>query len=284
MLFLWLKRVGMMFLFYIDDSGQIDYNPNASEYFVYNALGFDSLKWDNINQEVVKLKQSIFQTPHAELLEIKSNWLRIPKEREKRWYLNKLDENELKMLSTGLLDIILANDIIMIAIVINKNNMLKNYGQHAYAPNFYAMELLLERISLFMNDNHSDKQALIIADKCSNQIECLLNQSHIRHRTINNGYSWKSLSNIIENLLFVDSKYSNFIQLTDLCAYNIFRAFRDKNPDYDFFAKMLPKYNSDKNGCLLNYGIVCKPFDSNTPKTSNSIMINFLRRYKNPTK
>lgn len=271
-----------MFLFYIDDSGQVDYNPKASEYFVYNALGFDSSKWNEINQQVVELKQKVFETPNSELLEIKSNWIRIPKEREKRWYLKKLAGEELKELSIGLLDIILNNDVTMIATVINKNNMLKEYGQKAYHPNIYAMELLLERVSLFMNENYSGKQAMIIADKCSNDIESLLNKNHVDHRNNHNGYSWKNLSNIIENLLFVDSKYSNFIQLTDLCAYNIFRAFKDKDPEYEFFRKILCKYNADKNGCLLNYGIVCKPFD-NSKKHINSTMIEFLRGYKNHT-
>lgn len=264
-----------MFLFYIDDSGQIDYNPNASEYFVYNALGFDSHNWNRINQQIVKLKQSIFKTPNAELLELKSNWIRIPKERDKRWYLGKLTELELKKLSNGLLDIIINNEITLIAAVINKNNMLKEYGQNAYPPNIYAMELLLERISLFMNKNHNDKQAIIIADKCSNNIEGLLNKNHIEHRNKHGGYTWKNLSIIIENLLFVDSKYSNFIQLTDICAYNVFRAFKDKNPNYEFFRKILPKYDKNEQNCVLNYGIVCKPFD--TSKKSASNMINFLK-------
>lgn len=265
-----------MFLFYIDDSGQIDYNPNASEYFVYNALGFDSDEWDKINQEVVKLKQNIFKTPNAELLELKSNWIRIPKEREKRWYLNKLTEEELRDLSQGLLDIIINNKITLIAVVINKNNMLKEYGQNAYPPNIYAMELLLERISLFMNKNNPDKQAIIIADRSSNNIEALLNKSHIEHRNNKKGYTWKNLSIIIENLLFVDSKYSNFIQLTDICAYNIFRAFKDRNPGYEFFRKILSKYDKDEKNCLLNYGIVCKPL--NARRQCASEIINFLKK------
>ncbi|MDD3435669.1 MAG: DUF3800 domain-containing protein [Candidatus Gastranaerophilales bacterium] len=265
-----------MFLFYIDDSGQIDYNPNASEYFVYNALGFNSHDWNKINQQVVELKQNIFKTPNAELLELKSNWIRIPKEREKRWYLKKLSETELKQLTDRLLDIIIQNNIILIAVVINKNNMLKKYGQNAYPPNIYAMELLLERISLFMHRKYKDKQAIIIADRCSNNIEDLLNKNHVEHRGKLGGYTWKNLSIVIENLLFVDSKYSNFIQLTDICAYNVFRAFKDRNPNYEFFQRILSKYDRDEKECLLNYGIVCKPLDAN--KDIASGMINFLKK------
>ena len=138
-----------MYLFYIDDSGQIDYSQQTSKYFVFNALGFESSEWQSINQQIVDLKKSILKTPNAELLEIKSNWLRIPKEREKHWYLDKLKTSELKSLTDGLFNIVLNNNTTLIASVINKDNMLKEYGQKAFKPNIYAMELLLERISLF---------------------------------------------------------------------------------------------------------------------------------------
>lgn len=267
-----------MFLFYIDDSGQIDYNQQANKYFVFNALGFDSSEWQPINQQIVSLKQSIFKTPNAELLEIKSNWLRIPREREKHWYLKELEVSELKNLTNSLYNIVLNNNITLIASVINKDNMLKKYGQKAYKPNIYAMELLLERISLFMNENHPDKQAIIIADKCSNDIEGMLNDNHVKKRNKSGGgYTWKNLQIIIENILFADSKYSNFIQLTDLCAYNIFHAFQYNKPKYEYFQKILPKYHSEENGVLLNYGIVYQPSEK---KETNSDTLNFLQSYK----
>ncbi len=272
-----------MYFFYIDDSGQIDYGKKASKYFVYNALGIESSDWHNINQQVVELKLNTFKTPNAELLEVKSNWLRIPKEREERWYLKKLNSGELKNFSQGLFDIILQNNITLIACVIDKNKMLEKYQQNAYEPNVYAIELLLERISLFMNNNHPDKQAVIVADKCSNEIEAMLNKNHVIRRN-HGGYTWKNLSSIIENLIFVDSKYSNFIQLTDLCAYNIFHAFEYNKPGYEFFRKILPKYYCINNGlykgCILSYGIVYKPMKKN--ETVKSETLNLLREYRIP--
>jgi hypothetical protein len=40
--------------------------------------------------------------------------------------------------------------------------------------------------------------------------------------------------------LFVRSELSNGVQLADLLAYNIYRCFRNENPDYPFFAQTLP--------------------------------------------
>lgn len=44
---------------------------------------------------------------------------------------------------------------------------------------------------------------------------------------------------------FVESYLSNGVQLADLCAYNIFRAFKYESEDYEYFQKILPYiYNS----------------------------------------
>jgi hypothetical protein len=265
-----------MYFFYIDDSGHIDYHPKASKYFVYNALGFDSSNWQSINNQIVELKQQIFKTPNAELLEIKSNWLRLPKEIENKWYLKKLTATERHDLSMGMYDVILNNDITLIACVINKDKMLEKDQQRAFAPNVYALELLLERISMFMYNNNPEKQAIIVADKCSNEIEAMLNKNHVERRN-HKGFNSKNLSMIIKNLLFVDSKYSNFVQLTDLCAYNIFHTFEYSKPDYEFFRKILNKYDCDKERSLLNYGITCLPADND-----KSEVMEFLKTYKKP--
>ena len=95
-----------MYLFYIDESGEIGYN-SGTRYFVYNAFGIHEKNWTNINNQVNNLKREVFNSDKAPILEIKSNWLRNPHERSKRDYLNSLSIQELKQLAYGLHDIIL---------------------------------------------------------------------------------------------------------------------------------------------------------------------------------
>ena len=45
---------------------------------------------------------------------------------------------------------------------------------------------------------------------------------------------------IVEYPFFTVSELSNGVQLADLCAYNVFRAFKDENLDYPYFQLMLP--------------------------------------------
>ncbi len=266
-----------MFLFYIDESGEIAYN-SKTKYFVLNALGINAKDWKSINKQVNDLKTAVFKSYNAPILELKSNWLRNPLERNKREYLNKLSSNELNQLSNGLYDIIINNNCVLISMVINKDSLLKQYGVNAVPPNIFAIEYLLERISLYMNGNHKEKQAIVVMDKCSDNIEKLLNKLHTLH--LQDGYSYKGIKNIIENIMFVDSQYNNFIQLTDLCAYNINRAFRDDNPSYEFFKRILPKFAcNNSTGILNNYGISYKlkeSFEKDNPR-----MFEFLNSYKN---
>jgi len=265
-----------MFLFYIDESGEIGYN-SKTKYFVFNALGISASNWRNLNSEVNRLKFCIFDRPDAPILEVKSNWIRYPREREKHEYLSSLSKEELAKLSVGLLDIITRNELVLISIVVNKDSLLRYYGLNSPSPNVFAIQYLLERISLYMHYNQNDKQAIIIMDKCSDNIEKMLNQTHILQ--MKEGYSWINNKSIIENLMFVDSQYNNLIQLTDLCAYNINRAFRDDNPEYPFFKLLLPKFNiNTQNGLINNAGITYKLkeyFKEDNPK-----MYKFLYNYK----
>lgn len=274
---MYVYKVGIMYLFYIDESGEIAYN-SKTKYFVLNALGIDALNWKNINKQVNDLKKAIFKTNNTPILEIKSNWLRNPHEREKRAYLSNLTKEELEQLVNGLYDIILNNDCVLISMVINKDSLLKKYGLNTAAPNIFAIEYLLERISIYMDINHKEKQALIVMDKCSDNIEKILNKLHTLH--LEDGYSHKKIKNIIENIMFVDSQYNNFIQLTDLCAYNINRAFREDNPNYKFFQLILPKFAYKKEDGILNgAGITYKikeVFEKENPK-----MYKFLNSYRN---
>lgn len=265
-----------MFLFYIDESGEIDYN-SKTKYFVFNALGIDAKNWKLLNTEVNKLKYCIFDRPDAPILEIKSNWLRFPREREKHDYLASLSSDDLKKLSLGMMDLIIKNELVLISIVVNKDSLLRHYGMGKPSPNVFAIQYLLERISLYMHYNEPDKQAIVIMDKCSDNIEKMLNQTHTLQ--IKDGYSWTKNKSIIENLMFVDSQYNNFIQLTDLCSYSINRAFRDDNPDYPFFKMLLSKFSVNvKNGLINNAGITYKLkeyFNEDNPK-----MYEFLTTYK----
>ena len=52
---------------------------------------------------------------------------------------------------------------------------------------------------------------------------------------------------IIEYPFFTDSKLSNGIQLIDLCCYNVYRAFRNEDFNYEYFQKLMPFFYRSKH-------------------------------------
>src|ERR1051325_1495154 len=68
---------------------------------------------------------------------------------------------------------------------------------------------------------------------------------------------------IVEYPFFTDSKLSNGVQLADLCAYNVYRAFRDTNFAYPFFARLIPYfYHSRRTAADKLDGLKVFPEDS----------------------
>ena len=67
---------------YVDDSGEKEYGPQTSRYFVYAAVIVALEDEAALNAQLADIKQRCFGTPDDEL---KSNWLRIPRERQRRY-------------------------------------------------------------------------------------------------------------------------------------------------------------------------------------------------------
>ena len=64
-----------------------------------------------------------------------------------------------------------------------------------------------------------------------------LSMKHARFQR--EGGRYQRFDHIVEYPFFTDSRLSNGVQLADLCSYNVYRAFRDKDFQYGYFAKML---------------------------------------------
>ena len=57
---------------------------------------------------------------------------------------------------------------------------------------------------------------------------------------------------IVEYPFFTRSELSNGVQLADLLAYNVYRAFRDENFVYPHFEKLLPAFYRRQGGVTLD--------------------------------
>ena len=262
------ERLGLpMYLFYVDESGEREYESPA-RYFALCALGVPVHAWRAINTEMLTLKRTYFQ---AIDVEIKSNWLRIPKERKKHYLsVYPITEGELIEFTDKLYDLLLSHDVVVIAAVIDKERTRKKYAA-PQAPSSLAYRLLFERIERFL----ANRQAFgaVVFDKITELevtkkgYENLLSRQHQRY--LEKGTEFVQISQIVEGLLFIPSHENNLLQLADLCAYNVYRQFVDYGDErvkeqrfgnrYPYFSRIEPKLNTSPAGHYAGWGVKLFP-------------------------
>ena len=102
----------------------------------------------------------------------------------------------------------------------------------------WAYELLLERIEHFMRQYHPKHQALIVMDDTDVRLNQFIAMEHAA--LLRRGNPNMLFPHVVEYPFFTRSKLSNGVQLADLLAYNVYRAFRDEDPDYPYFRSIIP--------------------------------------------
>jgi len=236
-----------MYFFYIDESGNRDLNNER--FYVLAAVGMWEGHWKKFHHHLnsavkIQLMENIRQRTGItlELLdcEVKSNWLRHQNTWKDHPFIGHLTDEERRQLVEEYFNQLALRKMVIIAVVIDKQAIRLPIDNGIKLHN-KAWELLCERIEFFMDENFPKHNALVIADDMNIQNNRALAGKH--SSMYRRGTSARSaLKHIIEMPFFVRSEVSEGVQLADLCAYNILRAFKDNNPDYSFFARIRPYF------------------------------------------
>ncbi len=233
----------MLYKVFIDDSGSKDYVYPYSREFIENPPLFKDYPrfWqDNyfvlcgvrikqedigpINGDIDVLKKKHFGTHHVE---VKSDWLRNPHQRKKR-YLDpyRINAQDLNAFGEGFIDLVgrYKREMKLFAVVFDK----RFYGDAKRKtteghPLSKTTQILLERVQYTGNLN------ILVFD----QMESSLRLTHGDHDKILSIYrSNEGLDEIYVNqydkivaIQFKQSCLENFLQVADVCAYNIYRQF-----------------------------------------------------------
>jgi len=263
---------------YIDDSGTKEYSPTGTyetvgntRHFVFAGVFLTVKEAKKITAELRRLKAAVF---HTEDVEIKSNWLRLKKERTTR-YLQRygLSDADLTRFIEEYYQVVLGTDLTLLACVVDKIQMREDYGDRAWYPPAAAYELILQRAhSEIVDCGPGDRCFSVIVDDMSgatprgNQYRDNLRRHHAQLKKTGSTL-WKGLTfEHLRDLRFVDSKRSEMIQVADLVAYNVYRQFRDYGeewetkglgtlPAYDWFSRIATKFRKGPNGRIQGYGV-----------------------------
>lgn len=274
---------------FVDDSGWKEYiNPYSRDhissppdsdtypdfwrknYFVLGGIRINKVYLDSLNQEINDLKIQYFGTKDVE---IKSDWLRNPHQRKKRYlkpfkisinHLNKFGETILSLVPNHV------REIKIFATVFDKRYFGdKKRNDSTGNPLLKSTQIFLERI------HYAGGRNTIVFDQMESSLK-LNKGSHKKMLNVFNneeqiGEIFVEEFSHIEEISFSESKKENFLQLADLCAYNVFRQFVMYGRDWDgshnrklraykYFQKMSGNfYHKPRSSQVRGCGLVCIP-------------------------
>lgn len=176
-------------------------------------------------------------------VEPKSNLLRRRSLRARHPFYNFLTEPQVKSLTDIFYEQLSKHYMKIFAVVIDKRKLASFFDSEKMQRKAY--ELLLERIQNFMRECHPKHLGVIVADDEGTQTNRSLTLKHNYFQRYGTSAGVR-LSNIVETPFFVRSELSNGTQLADFCAYNVYRTFLRKDPEYYYFTKMLRWFYKSK--------------------------------------
>lgn len=231
-----------MYFVYVDESGSR--NPTGGPH-IYALTGISLYEMDWFHFEAylnglkLRLADRIRRTEGVRLdlcdCEIKSGAIRIPQVRARHPFLRHLTSDELQELVDAYYAQLAYHAMRIFAVVIDKRYLHDYMNQERVHRKAY--ELLIERVQWFMRVEHRRHKALMVVDDTSRQMNVSLAMKHSFFQREGTS-SGSRIANIVELPMFVASELSNGVQLADLCAYNVYRAFTEEDLDYQFFDRI----------------------------------------------
>ena len=251
-----------MYFFYFDESGSRDPSIGTPEkpknhLYVLLALGMFERQWhpferaiSNVKLELADfLRQDRKGTFDLAACEVKSNWIRNSKERsEKSPFLAALDAKDRERLVASYFSQIELRKMVIMAAVIDKRYLHDHMTHETLHKKAY--EFLLERIEHYIAEFHPKHQALVVMDDTSKDLNQAVAMKHAFFQRAGNQNV--RFHHIVEYPFFTRSELSNGVQLADLLAYNVYRAFKDENLDYPYFKMLMPSFYRRAEGSALD--------------------------------
>ena len=251
-----------MYFFYFDESGSRDPSSGTKQspkdhLYVLLAVGMFERQWRPFERDITLLKNELSDYLYRdgkgrfELAdcEVKSNWIRNPNERKKRSiFLHSLSAEDMQRLTDTFFRQVSERSTVIIATVIDKRCLLPYMTHETLHKKAY--EFVLERIQHYMREYHRKHLALVVMDDTSKQLNRAVAMKHSFFQM--SGNQNMSFPAIVEYPFFTRSELSNGVQLADLLAYNVYRAFRDEDPNYPFFARMIPNIYRGRDQITLH--------------------------------
>ena len=228
-----------MYFFYIDESGSRDpsvgtkQDPQRSSSTSFWPWVSTNANGDLLNRKYLESQARVRPFPptrrqrSVRAFRLRSQVLMASPRASSRSryspFLAALDSEDLRRLVETYYDQLGSRNAVILASVIDKRHL--RAGTTHDAMHRWAYEFLLERIEHYMRQYHRKHQALIVMDDTSIQLNRFIAMQHAA--LLRRGNPNMQFPHIVEFPFFSRSELSNGVQLADLLAYNVYRAYSE---------------------------------------------------------
>lgn len=216
-----------MYLMYVDESGDSGLTGSPTRYFVLSGLIIHELRWNEALDQLVAFRQRMRnafgllmreEIHSAHLINKPGDLVRIPR------------NNRLTILRAFLNEVSALPEISIINIVIDKQEKQPDYNVMTK-----AWEALIQRFSNTMTHRNfpgpanPDDRGMIIPDNTDVNVVRGLVRKMRKYNPVPNrarygmGYRNMTVTNLVEDPYFKDSRHSYFIQAADVVAFSLYQ-------------------------------------------------------------
>lgn len=225
-----------MYLFYLDESANPDMSAASQRiapWFVLTAAGIRDDRWLSLDAALTALKKEAFPALDPATIEIKAAHLRAHGTPRAVSPWAALHRSQIVAFVEGFYRLYEQFDIRLFHVALEK----KRYTE-AEASGLSVFERTYNAMLDALND------FLIEGDQIG---VCFLDEFKGLERQVVARYTWRrrfarqrASFRIVEPPTMVQSRTSQSIAFADVAAYNVYRRFREADPNYAYFQRLLP--------------------------------------------
>ncbi|NLD66831.1 MAG: DUF3800 domain-containing protein [Crenarchaeota archaeon] len=240
-----------MYLLFLDASGHSEFAPpygrGKDTYYVLTGVAIQHQQWFTAFKELHNLCLKYFPKCWAQI-EIHYGDLI-----NKRGYWNTLKDEQRKEFADSVFSIIAQLNPTLFAMVIHKTKHFEAYTTPEH-PKQLAVRYMASRFSKFLQRRKESGIMIYDSEAVSSDrpLHDFLTKGRFKGLVMQANFDFKpevmfqtqnNLEGIIESIFFIESKYSQGIQLADFCAYAIWSHFERNNSNrfnqiYPLFDKL----------------------------------------------
>jgi len=264
-----------VYLTYIDESGKPDRTDSEKE-FVLAALSINESAWKRIDKMLVDLKLKFFPDIDPDSFEFHTTDMM-----HRRGVFKSLSIETRLMIIESLLNIVSEAGCHISSVIMRKDEL----DNQDLDVGMFSMKLLFERLCRFhdransKNSEENEEYGILLIDSVNEKYD---NKLRIKIRELCKKGSGRIKNRyLIEDPIFVDSKYRHLSQLADCVAYCIRRKHRGdlNNPKdgetferfYEIIEKGVPNVKDAESRYFREKGVEVRGVGATIPPLSDRV-------------